>query len=185
MEQEGRMKLQSYDHEEQITDQESDVETEKQELFDSGLDSLDYEAKIIHPEKLTKIKVIAPEQTTTDLKQPVSPSPKSSPKSHTSSPARPYNPNYNPLQSSANGEFFVFNIKETANSDKILLDVVDQLVKIPRDSFLKDLYSFMDAKARPISKLPSLGYQELDLFKLYCLVVMRGGMDEVLEDSII
>lgn len=37
----------------------------------------------------------------------------------------------------------------------------------------------MDAKGRSISKVPSLGYQELDLFRLYYLVVMRGGMDEV------
>lgn len=31
----------------------------------------------------------------------------------------------------------------------------------------------------PITKVPSLGYQELDLLKLYKLVIQRGGMDVV------
>lgn len=48
-----------------------------------------------------------------------------------------------------------------------------------REAFLKDLYSFMNARGQPISKLPSLGYQELDLYLLYQLVIARGGMDEV------
>ena len=48
-----------------------------------------------------------------------------------------------------------------------------------RESFLDDLYSFMQARGQPINKLPSLGYQELDLYLLYQLVIARGGMDEV------
>lgn len=48
-----------------------------------------------------------------------------------------------------------------------------------KEAFLKDLYSFMQARGQPISKLPSLGYQELDLYLLYQLVIARGGMDEV------
>lgn len=48
-----------------------------------------------------------------------------------------------------------------------------------KDAFLKDLYHFMQASGQPISKLPSLGYQELDLYLLYQLVIARGGMDEV------
>lgn len=48
-----------------------------------------------------------------------------------------------------------------------------------REDFLKDLYSFMRSRGQPISKLPSLGYQELDLYLLYQLVIARGGMDEV------
>lgn len=48
-----------------------------------------------------------------------------------------------------------------------------------REAFLKDLYSFMHARGQPISKLPSLGYKELDLYLLYQLVIERGGMDEV------
>lgn len=48
-----------------------------------------------------------------------------------------------------------------------------------REAFIKDLYSFMQARGQPISKLPSLGYQELDLYLLYQLVIARGGMDEV------
>lgn len=48
-----------------------------------------------------------------------------------------------------------------------------------KEAFLKDLYSFMHARGQPISKLPSLGYQELDLYLLYQLVIERGGMDDV------
>lgn len=48
-----------------------------------------------------------------------------------------------------------------------------------KESFLSDLYSFMQARGQPINKLPSLGYQELDLYLLYQLVIARGGMDEV------
>jgi hypothetical protein len=48
-----------------------------------------------------------------------------------------------------------------------------------RDSFIRELYGFMQARGQPISKLPSLGYKELDLFLLYQLVIARGGMDEV------
>lgn len=47
------------------------------------------------------------------------------------------------------------------------------------EQFLDDLYSFMKARGQPISKLPSLGYQELDLYLLYQLVIARGGMDDV------
>lgn len=47
------------------------------------------------------------------------------------------------------------------------------------EHFLDDLYSFMKARGQPISKLPSLGYQELDLYLLYQLVIARGGMDDV------
>ena len=68
----------------------------------------------------------------------------------------------------------------------ILSGVEEQLQKIKQSEFLKDLYQFMEEKGRPITKLPSLGYQELDLFKLYWLVVSRGGMDEVsINDSFI
>lgn len=48
-----------------------------------------------------------------------------------------------------------------------------------KEDFLRDLYSFMKSRGQAISKLPSLGYQELDLYLLYQLVIARGGMDEV------
>lgn len=51
--------------------------------------------------------------------------------------------------------------------------------EMTKEAFLKDLYTFMQARGQPISKLPSLGYQELDLYLLYQLVIARGGMDEV------
>lgn len=48
-----------------------------------------------------------------------------------------------------------------------------------KEEFLADLYQFMHNRGQPITKIPSLGYQELDLFLLYKLVLARGGMDEV------
>ena len=52
-----------------------------------------------------------------------------------------------------------------------------------KEEFLKELYDFMERKGQPIMKLPSLGYQELDLYKLYRLVIQRGGMDQVTRDQ--
>lgn len=37
----------------------------------------------------------------------------------------------------------------------------------------------METIGQPITKTPSLGYQELDLYRLFHTVVSRGGMDEV------
>ena len=54
-----------------------------------------------------------------------------------------------------------------------------QSFNMNRDDFLHQLYTFMNKRGQPISKVPSLGYQELDLFMLYKLVIERGGMDEV------
>lgn len=48
-----------------------------------------------------------------------------------------------------------------------------------KGNFLHDLYSFMARIGQPITKVPHLGYQELDLYRLYQLVIARGGMDEV------
>lgn len=45
--------------------------------------------------------------------------------------------------------------------------------------FKQSLYTFMEKRGMPITKVPSLGYQELDLLKLYKLVIKRGGMDVV------
>lgn len=49
----------------------------------------------------------------------------------------------------------------------------------PRGDFLHELYTFMVRAGQPITKTPHLGYQELDLFRLYGLVTARGGMDAV------
>ncbi len=50
---------------------------------------------------------------------------------------------------------------------------------LEKEEFLNDLYQFMHNRGQPITKIPSLGYQELDLYLLYKLVLARGGMDEV------
>ncbi|PJF20013.1 ARID/BRIGHT DNA-binding domain-containing protein [Paramicrosporidium saccamoebae] len=48
-----------------------------------------------------------------------------------------------------------------------------------KGQFLHELYSFMTHIGQPITKVPHLGYQELDLHLLYQIVIGRGGMDEV------
>ena len=48
-----------------------------------------------------------------------------------------------------------------------------------KNDFLDRLYRFLESRGQPITKVPSLGYQELDLHYLYRLVVSRGGMDQV------
>ena len=53
------------------------------------------------------------------------------------------------------------------------------MLSVPKDTFVSDLYAFMDRIGQPITKMPSLGYQELDLHRLFHAVISRGGMDEV------
>jgi len=42
-------------------------------------------------------------------------------------------------------------------------------------SFLEQVYKFMEDNETPITKTPVLGYKDLDLYKLYNLVQARGG----------
>ncbi|KAJ8263008.1 hypothetical protein COCON_G00154650, partial [Conger conger] len=45
--------------------------------------------------------------------------------------------------------------------------------------FLQDLHQFMDSKHLSIERIPQLGFQELDLFRLYKIVQQLGGYDVV------
>uniref|UniRef100_A0A3Q3AEP9 AT-rich interaction domain 4B n=1 Tax=Kryptolebias marmoratus TaxID=37003 RepID=A0A3Q3AEP9_KRYMA len=48
-----------------------------------------------------------------------------------------------------------------------------------RESFLQQLYKFMEDRGTPINKRPVLGYRNLNLFKLYRLVHKLGGFDSI------
>lgn len=48
-----------------------------------------------------------------------------------------------------------------------------------RRAFLERLFSFMDEKGSPITVVPAISKQPVDLFRLYHLVKERGGMVEV------
>uniref|UniRef100_A0A8C1GKG1 AT rich interactive domain 4A (RBP1-like) n=1 Tax=Cyprinus carpio TaxID=7962 RepID=A0A8C1GKG1_CYPCA len=48
-----------------------------------------------------------------------------------------------------------------------------------RDHFLQQLYKFMEDRGTPINKPPVLGYKDLNLFKLFRLVHVHGGCDNV------
>ncbi len=50
---------------------------------------------------------------------------------------------------------------------------------LSREEFMNDLNEFLVKNNQPIVRQPSLGYQSLDLYLLYKLVIKRGGMDKV------
>ena len=49
--------------------------------------------------------------------------------------------------------------------------------------FTRKLYKFMAERGQPILKVPSLGFQDLNLHKLYHSVIKRGGMDNVTKNQ--
>jgi hypothetical protein len=51
-----------------------------------------------------------------------------------------------------------------------------------RKGFMQDLNKFMIESNKPLSKLPIMGYKELDLFQLYKEVVSYGGFNEVVKN---
>ncbi|XP_076141624.1 AT-rich interactive domain-containing protein 4B isoform X1 [Alosa pseudoharengus] len=53
-----------------------------------------------------------------------------------------------------------------------------------RESFLQQLYKFMEDRGTPINKRPVLGYRNLNLFKLYRLVNKLGGFDSIDSGSV-
>ena len=48
-----------------------------------------------------------------------------------------------------------------------------------RRSFLDRLFSFLEEKGTPISTMPVISKQPLDLYRLYVCVQEKGGMLEV------
>jgi len=51
-----------------------------------------------------------------------------------------------------------------------------------RKVFMQDLNKFMMDSNKPLSKLPIMGYKELDLFQLFREVVSHGGFNEVVKN---
>ncbi len=48
-----------------------------------------------------------------------------------------------------------------------------------RKTFMQDINKFMSEIGKPLSKIPIMGYKELDLFQLFKEVVAYGGFNEV------
>jgi hypothetical protein len=48
-----------------------------------------------------------------------------------------------------------------------------------RKAFMQDINKFMSEIGKPLSKIPIMGYKELDLFQLFKEVVAYGGFNEV------
>ncbi|XP_018376470.1 PREDICTED: AT-rich interactive domain-containing protein 3C-like isoform X4 [Trachymyrmex cornetzi] len=53
-----------------------------------------------------------------------------------------------------------------------------------RKVFLDDLFTFMQSRGTPISRLPIMAKSVLDLYELYKLVVLRGGLVEVINKKL-
>jgi len=51
-----------------------------------------------------------------------------------------------------------------------------------RKAFMQDLNKFMIESNKPLSKLPIMGYKELDLFQLFREVIAYGGFNEVVKN---
>lgn len=53
-----------------------------------------------------------------------------------------------------------------------------------RKLFMQDLNKFMSETGKPLSKIPIMGYKELDLFQLFKEVMLCGGFNEVSQKKI-
>lgn len=51
-----------------------------------------------------------------------------------------------------------------------------------RKAFMQDINKFMSEIGKPLSKIPIMGYKELDLFQLFREVVAYGGFNEVVKN---
>uniref|UniRef100_A0A4X2LNV5 AT-rich interactive domain-containing protein 4A n=1 Tax=Vombatus ursinus TaxID=29139 RepID=A0A4X2LNV5_VOMUR len=67
--------------------------------------------------------------------------------------------------------------KENAKEEEEMPE--EELDPEERDSFLQQLYKFMEDRGTPINKPPVLGYKDLNLFKLFRLVYHQGGCDNI------
>lgn len=74
----------------------------------------------------------------------------------------------------------VQNVSQTLKQPRNVLNgCYDTNEDRERSIFIKDLLEFMEIQGQPILKPPKLGFQDLDLYKLYKAVIKRGGMDIV------
>lgn len=51
--------------------------------------------------------------------------------------------------------------------------------ELERKIFMQELNKFMSENGKPLSKIPIMGYKELDLFQLFREVTNFGGFNEV------
>ncbi|XP_054715497.1 protein dead ringer homolog [Uloborus diversus] len=80
------------------------------------------------------------------------------------------------------------------NRQQIVFATLDDLFQIGmlyelsddprRKSFLDDLFSYMQKRGTPVTRIPIMAKQVLDLYELYRLVVARGGLVEVINKKI-
>ncbi|XP_071963964.1 uncharacterized protein [Antedon mediterranea] len=76
-------------------------------------------------------------------------------------------------------EDFVFESDDEVDSD----EESDEDFDVETDAWLASLYKFMEERGTPINKPPVLGYQDLNLFKLFKLVQDLGGFRKVTDQQ--
>lgn len=54
--------------------------------------------------------------------------------------------------------------------------------ELDRKQFTSEIHKFMSEIGKPLSKIPIMGYKELDLFQLYREVIAHGGFNEVVKN---
>ena len=56
---------------------------------------------------------------------------------------------------------------------------MDEAQREKKDNFVAQLYKFMEERGSPINKAPTICNKDLDLHKLYSIVVGNGGYSKV------
>lgn len=70
------------------------------------------------------------------------------------------------------------NIDDNSNSQNIVLFSTRDEER-ERKNFMQDINKFMSEIGKPLSKIPIMGYKELDLYQLFKEVCSYGGFNEV------
>ena len=68
---------------------------------------------------------------------------------------------------------------ETSEEFDSALDDSDDEQSEEKDRFVAQLYKYMDERGTPINRAPSVGGKDLNLYKLYRIVVKMGGYNRV------
>lgn len=62
-----------------------------------------------------------------------------------------------------------------------LLQIINEMsARLSREEFMAELHAFMVKRKTPITRIPTIGNKELDLYTLYYAVIDRGGTLRIL-----
>lgn len=64
-------------------------------------------------------------------------------------------------------------------SNETIVRMYEMGDEMERKPFLDKLFGYMEDRGTPISAMPCISKQPIDLFRLYCMVKEKGGLYEV------